>query len=130
MKTTIYRIQDNEGRGPYKPVVTLQWLDADRDDTYENDHPPFFYEFGLGVLALIPNGFYAGCGFSTLDKLYAWFSTTELERLFKMGYCIVSMEVDQVIRESSKQLLFARSIPLTKNILYMPNTIFHPSTVL
>lgn len=109
MKTLIYRIQDKDGRGPYKPGMSEQWVDQDRD---ESTRPPFYSEFGLHVLQKAIYGQSCGCGFRTVKQLRAWFSDRERAMLRSIGYNIVTIEVDAILGESRNQLVFACNSPL------------------
>ena len=43
MSNEIYRVQDAQGRGPWKPGFSHRWVE-DRPDHY--NLPPWFVEFG------------------------------------------------------------------------------------
>lgn len=116
--TTIYRVQDAEGRGPYRPGTSHLWTDDDHDR-----NPPFFIEFGWPI-ASIPfkwlrdeNG---GCGFRDLDQLSEWFSPNERRKLAARHFLIVRMDADRIIAESSRQLVFGRSKPLWADFIVVP----------
>lgn len=109
MKTLIYRIQDKDGRGPYKPGMSAQWVDRDRD---ESDRPPFYFEFGMDVIKKAIYGQSIGCGFRTIKQLRTWFSDRERATLRSMGYNIVTLEADNILGESKNQLVFACNSPL------------------
>jgi hypothetical protein len=109
MKTLIYRIQDKDGRGPYKPGMSAQWADKDRD---ESTRQPFYYEFGMDVIKKAIYGQSIGCGFRTIKQLRAWFSDSERAMLRSLGYNIVTLEADNILGESSNQLVFACNSPL------------------
>lgn len=103
----IYRVQHKkDGRGPYRPGFTFQWLDTNRDD-YER--PPHFMEFGHDFLDRIPFRFSAGSGFRDLEQLKKWFSNSELNKLKDFGFKVVKLKVNRIIEESDKQLFFVSS---------------------
>ena len=109
--TKVYRVQDKEGRGPYRPGFSAKWRDPNSSN---EDKPPFFVEFGWDVVGRVPSGHHAGCAFRTMGQLRSWFSPTELERLRWLGYSVVEIEVDRVLAESQKQLVFCRVVPLSE----------------
>lgn len=116
MPTTIYRIQDAEGRGPYKPGFSMRWTDPDADTAAR---PPYFLEFpDFDFDVLVPGC--SGCGFRTMDQLLAWFTPREMAVLSRLGYSIVSMQADTVHAESSRQLIFTRRVPLCRDVLVIP----------
>ena len=113
---TIYRIQDNEGRGPYKPGLSIRWMDPDSD---QSSRPPFYFEFPrMDLSKLVPRR--SGCGFRTLDQLLSWFTTREISALEKLGYSIVYMDAEEILAESSRQLVFTRSQPLYVGAIVIP----------
>ena len=111
----IFRVQDRKGIGPYKPGFTVTWYD---EDCRALQRPAFYTEFGTAIVGKIHlhslNKFQCGCGFRTLEQLHAWFSNSELDKLFYFGYSIVTMVPDAILAESEKQLVFARKTPFTK----------------
>lgn len=117
-KATVYRVQDAEGRGPYRPGFSHRWVDEDHDR-----NPPFMVEFNW-PLSSVPGrwlpGEHGGCAFRTLDALYRWFSPSECRRLDALGYSVVSMTADRIIAESDKQLVFGRWKSLSKGYLMLP----------
>ena len=116
----IYRIQDKDGRGPYKPGMSIKW--CDEEGHYSGDYtnlPPFMDEFGPSVLdelnlIISVSGGACGCGFRSMEELHNWFSPTELERLKALGYSIVRIEAKKIIRSSHRQTVFWCDKPLRK----------------
>ena len=116
--TLLFRVQDSEGRGPYRPGMSHMWTD---DDHYRN--VPFYTEFGWSVGSISKRwhkGETGGCAFRLLDDLYRWFSPAECEKLDTLGYSVVRMNVDRIIRESKTQVVFGRTKPLWKDYFMMP----------
>lgn len=106
----IYRVQDREGRGPYRPGLSKRWVDQN-----ECLPPPdWISEFGPAVLLKFRPHEYAGCGVRSLEQLGRWFSATEQPRLAALGFQLVAMHVDRILAESENQIVFARSLPLWK----------------
>lgn len=108
----IFRIQDNKGRGPWKPGFSNKWV-VPRGD-HEN-LIPIFMEEGFKDIERGPNG-YHGVGCSTIDKLKRWFTKREYDTLIKYGYKAVELEVDRILLESDVQTLFERKKALRKNV--------------
>lgn len=118
MTTTIYRVQDAEGRGPYRPGTSHLWSD---DDHWRN--VPFFTEFHWPIHTISKRwlrGETGGCGFRSLEQLNRWFSPTEQRKLSERGYTIVQMVADRIINESRNQLVFGRKQPLWAGVLVLP----------
>ena len=114
----VFRVQDIEGRGPYRPGTSHRWTD---DDHYRN--LPFYTEFGWSVGSISKrwrDGETGGCAFRSLDGLYRWFSPAECEKLDALRYMVVRMNVDRIIRESNTQVVFARTKPLWKDRFILP----------
>ena len=105
----VYRVEDHDGRGLWKPGFSHQWMD---DRPPENPlPPPWFVEFAHVHWSVKPEMFY-GCGCRTVDQLRLWFSRRELARLRFLGYGAVKMHVNRVLAESASQCLFERKKPL------------------
>jgi len=108
--TTLYRVQDKDGRGPFKPGFSHMWVAA-----RGNSLPPIYDELGISPVNLreiIPVGVHAGCACKSMDDLRKWFRRDELRRLSKFGYEIVPFSPDMVIAETDTQVLFGMRTPL------------------
>lgn len=108
MVQTVYRVQDAEGRGPYRPGFSHTWKDPEHD--FRN--PSIFDDFPTFNPRRLPNGFAYGCAFRTIGHLTDWFSSRELGRLALMGYRVVQIDVENIIAESPRQVIVARRRPL------------------
>lgn len=115
--TTIYRIQDAAGRGPFKPGFTDSWLE-DRSDADYRKLKPSFVEFPgiLGTMHMLSANYFCGAGCLSLDQLRLWFRPNEYGRLRRFGYHAVEMDVDRIIAQSDIQCVFARHRALRKGI--------------
>lgn len=119
---TIFRVQDKNGRGPWKPGFSHKWVE-DRDD--HDNLLPWYIEFGRVDQELLI-GESSGSGCRTVDQLKRWFTESEYRKLKKLGYRAVKMSVNRVIAESDIQLFFGRAKALKKDVqtvcLYKKNT--------
>ena len=104
----IYRIQAADGRGPFRPGVTEQWIGEPR----WHERPSLMEEFDMrDILARVAKR-HMGCGFRTPEQLRRWFDADEMAKLAMLGFHAVTMTVDEIIAESRTQLVFARRTPL------------------
>ncbi len=101
----IYRVQDAEGRGPWRPGMGLLWIDERPD--HENLRP-MFEEFP-DVLSRHRYEMSLGCGCRTVAQLQRWFTPNEYRRLQGFGYRAVSMGVERILGESAVQGVFERT---------------------
>lgn len=108
-RPVLFRIQDAEGRGPYKPGISRLWADATHG---LRAGAAISIEFGPDVYDRVPAGVHAGCAFATLDQLHAWFSEAEIARLRVMGYRIVTVKADGIVAQSARQTVFWSRRPL------------------
>ena len=119
----VLRIQDADGRGPWKPGFSQNWVE-DRPD-HEN-LPPWFVEFGR-VDRLALHGCATGSACRTIEQLRRWFTPTEYATLLRLGYRAVRMDVGRILAESDRQCFFERSKPLSQDVepfdLYQHNAI-------
>ena len=114
MSETIYRVQDSEGREPWRPGFSKYWIDSDIG--CREQLKPWPEEFGFGILRKALIGQSVGCGCRTLECLWKWFTRHEMDRLHTWGYHIVRMDVDRILAESPDQLVFCRNLPLSEQI--------------
>ena len=107
----VYRVQDKEGRGPWRPGVSHLWVQA-RDD--HANLPTWVEQFGMEMLSRTFDGFgkHTGCGCSSLEKLRRWFTAEEYATLQTYGYQAVRMNVRCILGQSDVQLVFRRRLPL------------------
>jgi hypothetical protein len=114
---SVYRIQDHEGRGQFKPGFSAIWSDEFFVPGVEA-MPTWIEEFGHDLVERLGfPGEHYGSAVRTLPEINKWFSANEQERLRRMGYNIVSMTVDRILAESKNQLVFARKKPLYKHVV-------------
>ncbi len=113
MYRRVFRVQDSEGRGPFRPGFSSMWMDPDRD-TYP---PTFIEEFGVDIFDKFGRpGEHFGSAVRTLDGLDRWFSPTERKRLRDFGYRIAVIHDARVIADSENQCVIARARPLAENV--------------
>lgn len=111
-RNVIFRVQDQFGRGPFKPGFSKTWVEKRAD---HKNLTPYFKQFGP-VHKHILFGEYSGCGCISLEQLRRWFTKREYKRLKKLGYRAVKMDVDRVLAESEIQCFFGRTTQLTEGI--------------
>lgn len=109
---TIYRVQDKDGRGPFKPGFSHKWAIP----RYEQKNlPTWAEEFGIKSLSM-NFGYHVGCGCLTLDQLRRWFAQDEYAALLRLGYRAVKMDADRILAQSDVQCLFERRRALRKGV--------------
>lgn len=113
---TIYRIQDADGRGPWKPGFSHRWVQY-REDC--DNLVPWFVEFDrceiLVSVRRLRNCFF-GVGCRSREQLRRWFTKQEYSTLLEFGYRSVKMEVDTILAESDIQIVFMRVSPLKRDV--------------
>lgn len=116
----VYRIQDSEGRGPFKPGFSHRWTDEEFAPGM-GPMPAWGDEFGWDLIKRLgfPNEHF-GTAVRSLSDLNKWFSRSEQSRLWRFGYLPVTMRVDRVLAESENQLVFARRRPLNRGVVFQP----------
>lgn len=114
LEATFFRVQDRDGRGPFKPGMPDRWRDPDGAD-----YPPVQAEFGLDWREEIPAGWHCGCAFRTVEQAARWFSPSECSRLAALGYQLVSLR-GRALRESEHQVIVVRRDPLRWMAIILP----------
>lgn len=107
MADTILRVQDVEGRGPYRPGLSIRW--SDEAGPY---CPPWWVELGWDMMAAhaLMDGDYAyGCGFRNSEQMAAWFTSVELSRLAALGFHLAVIKPAIIVAETSRQIVFGAS---------------------
>ena len=104
----IYRIQAADGRGPFRPGLTEQWIGEPR----WHERPSLMEEFDMIDIIARAAKRNMGCGFKTPEQLRRWFDADERAKLAMLGFHAVTMTVDEILAESPTQLVFARRTPL------------------
>ena len=117
---SIYRVQDKDGRGPWKPGFSHRWVE-NRDD--HATLLPWYIEFGLVHRKAIV-GMAIGSGCLTIEQLRRWFTPSEYATLVGFGYQAVKMEAGRILASSDIQCVFERVKPLREDVesldLYPP----------
>jgi len=109
----IYRVQANDGRGPFRPGFTVRWSDMEGEPRL----PTFIEEFKTLEFEA---GWHYGTGVRTRADIDRWFTATEQAKLATLGFFIACLSVDRIIAESKNQLVFARKLPLREGVVVQP----------
>lgn len=112
MTDVVFRVQDAEGRGPWRPGFSHVWVE-DRPD--HDNLVPWFVEFG-DVRQRAIYGMAMGSGCRSLEQLRRWFTPTEYAKLLTLGYQAVQMKTGLILAESDIQCVFQRAKPLNEDV--------------
>lgn len=108
MSDKLWRIEDAEGRGPFRPGFSREWRSP-----VGLDLPPPWYEAGISVSEfqeLFSDGYRGGCACRTKAQLHRWFNFRERGRLKKLGFRTVCFVPDRILLETPTQVVFERRI--------------------
>lgn len=108
----IFRVQDREGRGPFKPGFSHRWVEERADHA---NLMPAVADL-LRARSQVAPGAHLGCGCRTLDDLRRWFTASEYTKLQRLGYRAVRMEVRRVLVDLPAQCIFERGRSLRKGV--------------
>lgn len=111
---TVFRIQDSEGRGPWRPGLSAAWSNPSRTDI----PVPYYVEFPR--LKLKSTVLHYGCGCNSIEQLTKWFDEYEIRLLSQIGFCLVTILADKVLAESENQVVFATTVPFTRAAVPLP----------
>lgn len=106
----LWRIEDSEGRGPFRPGLSVQWRDGEG-----NDFKAPWQEAGLSV-AEFQNLFSSrsakrGVACRSREQLQEWFSRSERRRLKRLGFREVEIDGADVLLETPTQVVFEVPLP-------------------
>jgi hypothetical protein len=107
-KTTVYRIQDAQGRGLFKPGMSEKWLDKDR--TFLPEAP---VKELMRISRQAGSEFHLAFACLSLEDLRKWVSKTEYARLQKLCYYACSLEVEK-FHPLEYQVIAGRKRPYRK----------------
>lgn len=107
----VYRVQDQDGRVPFRPGFSSTWTDPDFAPGMV-PLPSWIDEFGVGILEEFDDSEYIGCATRSVRQLVRWFSESERRRLHSLGFRVVRLRAARILAESENQLVFANRMPL------------------
>jgi len=111
-QNVVFRVQDSDGRGPFRPGFSKYWV-QERED--HNKLVPWFIEFG-DVRKKLLIGEFCGSACLTKTQLKRWFTKNEYKKLKNFGYSAVEIQVDRIIDKSEIQCFIGRSRPLNEEV--------------
>jgi len=108
----IYRVQDVEGRWPWRPGFSQRWISKDSTQPIPPAVQEEFPDFPDIVRRAHDRCLYIGCGARGTAGLNTWFLPDELERLKGIGFLLVRCHAVKILAESANQVLFGSQRPL------------------
>ncbi|TXH10077.1 MAG: hypothetical protein E6R04_06500 [Spirochaetes bacterium] len=113
----IVRIQDSEGRGPWRPGVSRLW---ELPSGPVRCHPvqEDFKNLEEIVSGAHRRKLHIGCAIRQ-NNIGRWFSRGELEKLYEFGFGWVDCEECEILAESKHQAVVASQKPLK----YLPEAL-------
>lgn len=112
MTATIYRVQDANGRGPWKPGFSSIWVEEKTAEQCRRLQA-WFLELGPVHLDAL-EGSQVACGCTCPEHLREWFSPTEYEKLQAFGYQAVTLTADRILGDGLTQVVFERALPISQ----------------
>ena len=109
----LLRMQDANGRGPYKPGVSKLWVDGTRDFSLPALQEDFGLDFKPMVQAAFHRGLHLGTAVRGVDRFNEWFTSTERVKLAMLGYKIVDATNCEVLGETNWQVVIGSPKPLS-----------------
>jgi len=114
MSELLLRIQDENGRGPWKPGFSHNWV----DDSRRFDLPPLQEDFGLDFKPIVEAAFQRGLHIGTAvrgpERFNQWFTPSERLKLAMFGYRIVDASSCEILGETNWQALIGSAQPLSE----------------
>lgn len=106
----LIRLQDKDGRGPWRPGFSKLWMDEEGPDLGLPIHEDFkdFY-------TLTQNAHRQEKHIGTAvreNKVNLWFTGNEMKKLFSMGFKFVDCSDCEILVENDRQAIIASRLPL------------------
>jgi hypothetical protein len=110
----VYRIEDEQGCGPYIDKPIGLGIDFSKQPEPEDDE---MFAFEINELGLSfdhddsPNSIYNGdfrFGFKSIEQFQYWFTQKNLQKLIVNGFALVEYEVLGLVVEGWTQLVFEK----------------------
>ena len=114
MSTHLYRVQDREGRGPWRPGFSIEWLDEASDRPLPVPITNEVPDFHRIVRVAHEDGLHIGCAVRGRDGVFKWFLASELTRLKELGFRLVCCNRCKILAETPTQLLIGSRSPLAR----------------
>ncbi len=108
----ILRVQDSRGRGPWRPGLSSQWCDNNRDFGL----PAIFVDlpdFSRIVQRAYQCGLHFGCA-TRQERFCDWFTPREQARLAVLGFHVADASRAEILAETINQVLIGSPRPLWK----------------
>ncbi len=108
----VYRVQAADGRGPWRPGWSQNWIDE--DGPIDRLAETIMDLMPMERLHALPPTMMYGCGCRSLDALMKWFTPVERSRLKAYRFYPVRVNADVVLVESEWQILVGRKRPFSE----------------
>lgn len=112
-RIVLLRMQDINGRGPWKPGLSDQWVDHER----RFDLPALQEDFGFDLKPMVDAAFKRGLHIGTAVRgaeiFNQWFTPTERVKLAMLGYRIVDASACEILGETQYQAVIGSAEPLS-----------------
>lgn len=99
MKDTIYRVENNKGKGCYRDKRTKEIID------WGTEYNPLPRD-DKGIERQTERN--EICGFESLEQVEKWFNEKELKGLAKLGFELREIEVKKITAFGERQVLAVR----------------------
>lgn len=109
----VFRIQDADGRGPFRPGFSPRWIE--KDSSIQPPDETVFDLLQVSELLTLDSLLHHGTGCTSLLQLKTWFTPAEVKRLRHFGYFPVQLEVDHIVAAGKHQVLFSCISPLKEH---------------
>jgi len=106
----LVRIQDSDGRGPWRPGFSLLWIEANGPSLGKPVHEEF-EDFTEIVKKAHREGKHIGCAVRK-NKIDLWFTGHELQKLKSLGFQFVECLGCEILSESEMQAIVSHRLPL------------------
>jgi hypothetical protein len=109
MTGPLWRVQDRDGRGPWRPGFSDVWM----TDATPTVGRAILQERGIKPIIARAHkaGLYLGCAFRP-DRRQFWFGDGDLSLLQRLGFRIADVSTCDVLFESEQQALIGCRFPL------------------
>lgn len=112
----VCRVQDAEGRGPYRPGFSHVWSERETGPVTAMEAFPEVLKTCHKLIR--EHGGAVGCAFRNVEQAREWFTFNEILTLARYGYTLCWIQPDEILAENDEQCVIWTAKPLRSVVIH------------